>query len=81
MMDEDKDGILGKEDLRATWDKVGKLATDQELEDMLAEATGPVNFTQLLTLFASRMGGGTKMFFFVNYGVKFQNFAHFSNFI
>jgi len=58
MMDRDKDGILGKEDLRATWDSVGKLVTDKELDDMLAEAPGPVNFTQLLTLFANRMSGG-----------------------
>lgn len=58
MMDKDKDGILGKEDLRATWDQVGKLVTDKELEDMLAEAPGPVNFTQLLSLFANRMSGG-----------------------
>lgn len=58
MMDKDKDGILGKEDLRATWDQVGKLVTDKELDDMLAEAPGPVNFTQLLSLFATRMAGG-----------------------
>lgn len=58
MMDWDKDGILGKEDLRATWDKVGKLVTDPELEAMLGEASGPVNFTQLLTLFAARMSDG-----------------------
>ncbi|XP_065205825.1 myosin regulatory light chain 2-like [Planococcus citri] len=59
MMDVDKDGILGKEDLRATWDQVGKLVTDKELEDMLAEAPGPINFTQLLSLFAARMSGGS----------------------
>lgn len=58
MMDWDKDGILGKEDLRATWDKVGKLVTDPELDTMLGEASGPVNFTQLLTLFATRMADG-----------------------
>lgn len=57
-MDWDKDGILGKEDLRATWDKVGKLVTDPELDAMLGEASGPVNFTQLLTLFAARMADG-----------------------
>ncbi|KAL1137924.1 hypothetical protein AAG570_009619, partial [Ranatra chinensis] len=59
LMDKDKDGILGKEDLRATWDQVGKLVTDKELDDMLSEAPGPVNFTQLLTLFANRMSGGS----------------------
>lgn len=64
MMDWDKDGILGKEDLRATWDKVGKLVTDPELEAMLSEASGPVNFTQLLTLFAARMSDGGLFFFF-----------------
>lgn len=69
MMDWDKDGILGKEDLRATWDKVGKLVTDPELEAMLSEASGPVNFTQLLTLFAARMsdGGSCAVCFFFNY--------------
>ncbi len=59
-MDKDKDGILGKEDLRATWDQVGKLASDKDLQEMLDEAAGPVNFTQLLTLFANRMAGGMK---------------------
>ncbi|XP_014277029.1 myosin regulatory light chain 2 [Halyomorpha halys] len=59
LMDKDKDGILGKEDLRSTWDQVGKLVTDKELDEMLAEAPGPVNFTQLLTLFAQRMSGGS----------------------
>ncbi|KAG6822026.1 hypothetical protein H0H92_015599 [Tricholoma furcatifolium] len=59
LMDKDKDGILGKEDLRATWDQVGKLVTDGELNEMLAEAPGPVNFTQLLSLFAQRMSGGS----------------------
>jgi Ca2+-binding EF-hand superfamily protein len=59
LMDKDKDGILGKEDLRATWDQVGKLVTDKELDEMLGEAPGPINFTQLLTLFANRMSGGS----------------------
>nr|APA33980.1 seminal fluid protein [Nilaparvata lugens] len=55
VMDFDKDGILGKNDLRQTFDKIGKIANDKELDDMLAEAPGPINFTQLLTLFAARM--------------------------
>ncbi|XP_014252820.1 myosin regulatory light chain 2 [Cimex lectularius] len=59
LMDKDKDGILGKEDLRATWDQCGKLVTDKELDEMLSEASGPINFTQLLTLFANRMSGGS----------------------
>lgn len=55
LMDADKDGAIGKNDLRATFDSVGKLCTEKELDDMLGEASGPINFTQLLTLFAGRM--------------------------
>ncbi|KAK0092077.1 hypothetical protein PV326_002254 [Microctonus aethiopoides] len=57
LMDHDKDGIIGKEDLRQTFDSVGRLATDKELDDMVGEVPGPINFTQLLTLFANRMSG------------------------
>lgn len=58
LMDHDKDGIIGKEDLRSTMDSLGKLATEKELDEMLGEAPGPINFTQLLNLFAARMSGG-----------------------
>lgn len=57
LMDQDKDGIIGKNDLRATFDNVGRLVTDKELDDMLAEVPAPINFTQLLNLFANRMSG------------------------
>lgn len=56
-MDQDKDGIIGKNDLRTTFDAVGRLTNDKELDEMLSEASGPINFTQLLTLFAKRMSG------------------------
>lgn len=56
-MDHDKDGIIGKNDLRATMDSLGKLAQEKELDEMVNEASGPINFTQLLTLFANRMSG------------------------
>jgi len=57
MMDADKDGIISKNDLRATFDAVGRLANDKEMDEMLKEASGPINFTMLLTLFANRMSG------------------------
>lgn len=57
LMDHDKDGIIGKNDLRATFDSLGKLASDKELDGMLSEAPGPINFTQLIALFAERMQG------------------------
>lgn len=56
-MDADKDGIIGKNDLRSTFNQIGKLVAEKELEEMLSEAPGPINFTQMLTLFATRMSG------------------------
>lgn len=55
LMDHDKDGIISKADLRATFDDVGKLSNEKELDEMINEAPGPLNFTQLLSLFALRM--------------------------
>ena len=61
-MDHDKDGIITKNDLRFTFDQVGRLANEKELDEMIGEASGPINFTQLLNLFATRMSGsGGKM--------------------
>ncbi|KAF7398885.1 hypothetical protein HZH66_006782 [Vespula vulgaris] len=57
LMDHDKDGIIGKNDLRMAFDSVGRLATDKEIDEMLNEAPAPINFTQLLNLFAVRMSG------------------------
>ena len=53
-MDKDKDGIIGKDDLRATYDAVGRSISDKELEAMMADASGPINFTQLLTMFVNK---------------------------
>lgn len=73
-MDQDKDGIIGKNDLRATFDNVGRLVTDKELDDMLNEAPAPINFTQLLNLFASRMSGsGTNIFIKRSHLYEFSN--------
>jgi len=57
MMDHNKDGIIGKDDLRATFEALGKSATDSELDALVNDSPGPINFTGLLTLFADRMSG------------------------
>ncbi|KAK4294031.1 hypothetical protein Pmani_033313 [Petrolisthes manimaculis] len=57
LMDRDKDGIIGKTDLRATFDEIGRIATDAELDGMLADAPAPINFTMLLNMFAERQTG------------------------
>ncbi|XP_033207668.1 myosin regulatory light chain 2-like [Belonocnema kinseyi] len=60
LIDHDKDGIIGKEDLAYIYDQVGKLVEEHELDAMLEEVGVPINFTQLLHLFAGRMSqGGT----------------------
>lgn len=55
LMDHDKDGIISKSDLRSTFDDVGKISNEKELDEMINEAPGPLSFTQFLSLFAIRM--------------------------
>uniref|UniRef100_A0A2P2HX47 Myosin regulatory light chain 2-like n=1 Tax=Hirondellea gigas TaxID=1518452 RepID=A0A2P2HX47_9CRUS len=57
IMDSDKDGILGMQDLRNIFDEIGRIATDEELQDMINEADGPLNFTQFLNMFAEKNKG------------------------
>jgi Ca2+-binding EF-hand superfamily protein len=57
MIDQDKDGFLSKNDIRATFDSLGRLCTDAELESMIQEAPGPINFTMFLTIFGDRTQG------------------------
>jgi len=57
MMDQDKDGFLSKNDIRATFDSLGRVCTDSELESMIKEAPGPINFTMFLTIFGDRVSG------------------------
>lgn len=56
-IDQDKDGILSKNDIRATFDALGRLCTDKELEEMASEAPGAINFTTFLTIFGDRAQG------------------------
>jgi len=57
LIDQDKDGFISKNDIRATFDSLGRLCTDAELESMVAEASGPINFTMFLTIFGDRIAG------------------------
>merc|ERR1712223_1352894 len=58
IMDADKDGLLSSSDLVAAFNSVGKSVSDGEAQGMLSEAPGPVNFTQMVMLFAEKMAGG-----------------------
>jgi Ca2+-binding EF-hand superfamily protein len=57
IMDRDRDGVINKSDLRAMFDEIGRIASEEELDDMLSEADGPINFTTFLTMFANKSGG------------------------
>ncbi|KPP63648.1 myosin regulatory light chain 2, atrial-like [Scleropages formosus] len=57
-IDQDRDGIIKKQDLKETYAQLGKLnVKDEELEEMLAEGKGPINFTVFLTLFGEKLNG------------------------
>merc|ERR1712029_343427 len=58
IMDADKDGLLSSSDIVAAFCSVGKSVSDGEAQGMLSEVPGPVNFTQMVMLFAEKMDGG-----------------------
>ncbi|GIY73990.1 myosin regulatory light polypeptide 9 [Caerostris darwini] len=57
LIDSNKDGLIDKNDLRATFDSLGKMVTETDLNSMLSEAPGPINFTMFLTIFGERIAG------------------------
>ena len=57
-----QDGILSASDLKAAFASVGRSISDGEASGMVGEAPGPVNFTQMVILFAEKMAGGKSDF-------------------
>ena len=57
-MDIDKDGTISKNDIRAAFDNVGKLMSEGELDDMLAEVGGACTFDAMIKMFQAKMAGG-----------------------
>ncbi|XP_061490260.1 myosin light chain 5 isoform X2 [Rhineura floridana] len=58
LIDQNRDGFIDKEDLKDTYASLGKTnVRDDELESMLKEATGPINFTMFLNLFGEKLSG------------------------
>ncbi|KAG7489258.1 myosin regulatory light chain 2, atrial isoform [Solea senegalensis] len=57
-IDQDRDGVIKKQDLKETYAQLGKLnVQDEELEQMLNEGKGPLNFTVFLSLFGEKLNG------------------------
>ncbi|KHJ96709.1 EF hand [Oesophagostomum dentatum] len=59
IMDQNKDGIIDKGDLKDLYAMMGQIASEKQIEDMIKEAPGPINFTVFLTLFGERLTGRT----------------------
>jgi len=59
IMDADKDGLLSADDLVAAFANFGKSVGGGDAQAMLDEVEGVMNFTQMVTLFATKMAGGS----------------------
>nr|ACT67908.1 myosin light chain 2 [Siniperca scherzeri] len=58
IIDQNRDGIISKDDLRDVLASMGQLNTkNEELEAMIKEASGPINFTVFLTMFGEKLKG------------------------
>jgi len=57
MIDQNHDGFLCKEDLHDMLASLGQEPTDAQLEAMVNEASGPINFTMFLTMFGEKLNG------------------------
>jgi len=57
VMDKDKDGFIGKEDLRATFAELGRPGGDGDFDQMLSDSPHPITFTTLLNMFAQKSSG------------------------
>uniref|UniRef100_A0A8C8SED5 EF-hand domain-containing protein n=1 Tax=Pelusios castaneus TaxID=367368 RepID=A0A8C8SED5_9SAUR len=58
IMDQNRDGFIDKADLRDTFAALGRLnVKNEELEAMVHEAPGAINFTVFLTMFGEKLKG------------------------
>jgi Ca2+-binding EF-hand superfamily protein len=57
LMDQDRDGTISVDDLKEVYNSLGKVPKEADLKAMIDEASGPINFTMLLTLFGDRLNG------------------------
>ncbi|KAK3758663.1 hypothetical protein EGW08_021444 [Elysia chlorotica] len=57
MIDQNRDGFIDKEDLHDMLASLGKDPEDGYLDEMMAAAPGPINFTMFLTMFGEKLNG------------------------
>jgi len=57
MIDQNRDGFVDKEDLIEMLTSLGKNPTEKDVDAMINDAPGPLNFTMFLTLFGEKLNG------------------------
>merc|ERR1711935_488311 len=57
LMDINKDGQLDKNDLRGAFDNIGVIMTEDELDSLLGEISGPCTPDNLIAMFQEKMAG------------------------
>ncbi|XP_041038554.1 myosin regulatory light chain 2, skeletal muscle isoform [Carcharodon carcharias] len=58
VIDQNRDGIISRDDLAGTFAAMGRMnVKHDELEAMIHEAPGPINFTVFLTMFGEKLKG------------------------
>ncbi|KAI8991525.1 hypothetical protein BDF20DRAFT_47748 [Mycotypha africana] len=55
IMDTNGDGLVDIDDLKVTFERLGQHATTEEIESMMGDVSGPINFTVFLTLMADKL--------------------------
>jgi len=57
MIDQDRDGFISNDDLKDMLASLGQVMGDSEIDAMIKEAPGAINFTMFLTLFGEKLNG------------------------
>lgn len=56
LIDQDRDGVISKNDLQTILVSLGQKPTEKQVREMLNEIPGNVDFAKFLSMFASKMG-------------------------
>lgn len=57
MIDQNRDGFIDLNDLKEMFSSLGRTPDEKDLQAMLKEAPGPLNFTMFLSLFSEKLSG------------------------
>ncbi|XP_054771829.2 myosin regulatory light chain sqh-like [Lytechinus pictus] len=57
IIDQNRDGFIDRDDLHDMLASLGKEPNEKQLDTMISEAPGPINFTMFLTLFGEKLQG------------------------